>query len=376
VLRDTVWAGKRLAGLDLTGADLTGADLRRTRLDRVELAGARLAGAQLAEARLTRVGLTGADLTGADLTRARLADVDLADATVAGSTWSRAAVLGGAAAGQAGGLAELGPAAVVGRDRAEPQLAAIGEVQAVAAVAGLGMIAVARGRSVELVDLASRQPTRVLTGHTGRVWSVAAVPLAGGRVLLASGGDGGAVRLWDPVTGSPVGDPLAGHPGGVWSVAAVPLAGGRVLLASGGYDGAVRLWLLISRESRRTAPALRPAEGARAGQSTKKRRAVIDAARAAFGLREAPSATQTAEPTAAEPAEHPVPEVEAEHVATIVTSRKDGWATVLPDGRSYKSAGDVSDVLWWAVKLCRFEAGELDPYDPSIHHLPHPQPIL
>ena len=49
---------------------------------------------------------------------------------------------------------------------------------------------------------------------------------------------------------------------------------------------------------------------------------------------------------------------------------------MLPDGRSYKSHGDVREVLWWAVKLCRFEAGELDPYDRSIQHLPHHQPIL
>ena len=63
-------------------------------------------------------------------------------------------------------------------------------------------------------------------------------------------------------------------------------------------------------------------------------------------------------------------------VATLVTTRNGAWAALLPDGRSYKSAGDVSDVLWWAVKLVRFEAGELDPYDPSIHCLPDSQPIL
>ena len=49
---------------------------------------------------------------------------------------------------------------------------------------------------------------------------------------------------------------------------------------------------------------------------------------------------------------------------------------MLPDGRSYKSGGDVSDALWWAVKLCRFEVGELDPWDPSIRRLPDNHPIL
>jgi hypothetical protein len=71
----------------------------------------------------------------------------------------------------------------------------------------------------------------------------------------------------------------------------------------------------------------------------------------------------------------PVLQVEAMLAATLVGSRG-GWAALLPDGRSYKVAGDVSDVLWWVIKLCRFEVGELDPYDRTIRHLPHSEPIL
>jgi hypothetical protein len=60
--------------------------------------------------------------------------------------------------------------------------------------------------------------------------------------LLASGGGDGAVRLWDPATGPPAGPSLkGGRIGGVWALAAVPLPGGQVLLASGGHDGTVRL---------------------------------------------------------------------------------------------------------------------------------------
>ena len=58
--------------------------------------------------------------------------------------------------------------------------------------------------------------------------------LPGGRVLLATGGDDATVRLWDPVTATPVGDPLTGHTGPVRAVAFEVLPGGRVLLATAG----------------------------------------------------------------------------------------------------------------------------------------------
>jgi len=47
-----------------------------------------------------------------------------------------------------------------------------------------------------------------ITGHEGVVNAVAVVPLPDGRVLIASGGDDETVRLWDPVAGVGVGEPL------------------------------------------------------------------------------------------------------------------------------------------------------------------------
>ncbi|HET8683247.1 MAG TPA: hypothetical protein VFM54_15465, partial [Micromonosporaceae bacterium] len=52
-----------------------------------------------------------------------------------------------------------------------------------------------------------------------------------------------------------------------------------------------------------------------------------------------------------------------------------GCAVLLPDG-SYKLDGEPGDVLWWALKLCRFAPGELDEYVPGLKRRPADFPIL
>ena len=55
------------------------------------------------------------------------------------------------------------------------------------------------------------RPHLPLTGHTGWVTGCAFGTRPDGTLLLATTSWDGTVRLWDPATGTPVGDPLTGH---------------------------------------------------------------------------------------------------------------------------------------------------------------------
>ncbi|MFC9897720.1 WD40 repeat domain-containing protein [Nocardia sp. NPDC127579] len=78
------------------------------------------------------------------------------------------------------------------------------------------------------------------------ITQLAAVPGPDGHDLLACGGRAGAIQLWDPVSGTAVGEPLIGH--GSLSALAAPRLFGTTVLASAGtrrygeLDDALRLW--------------------------------------------------------------------------------------------------------------------------------------
>lgn len=99
----------------------------------------------------------------------------------------------------------------------------VSQIDGVAVAAGVTAADVPVGSAVVWSRRWHCDPLSVpLTGHTNWGAAVAAVPLPDGRTLLATTSDE-TVRLWDPITGTPVGDPLTGHTDGVTAVAAVPL---------------------------------------------------------------------------------------------------------------------------------------------------------
>lgn len=103
-----------------------------------------------------------------------------------------------------------------------------------------------RGRGVWSPRWAALRPEalHVVVGSQGtRVQAMDTLPFPDGRLLLATGGVDGSLRLWDPVAMGPVGAPMVtSFVDWLATVATVRLADGRVLVATGGDRGDVQLW--------------------------------------------------------------------------------------------------------------------------------------
>ncbi|GAA3157071.1 hypothetical protein GCM10010466_54940 [Planomonospora alba] len=85
----------------------------------------------------------------------------------------------------------------------------------------------------------SKQVGGALRGHGGGAEDVA-VAEAGGGPVIASGDQGGTVRLWDPATGRQT-TKMTEHSAWVGEIETVRL-GGRTVVVSGSFDRTVRLW--------------------------------------------------------------------------------------------------------------------------------------
>ncbi|WP_239339540.1 trypsin-like peptidase domain-containing protein [Frankia sp. CiP3] len=94
--------------------------------------------------------------------------------------------------------------------------------------------------SVYLLDASGRHLGQPLTGHVGRVSAVTTFPMDD-RIVAATGGDDGTVRLWDVATRSALGAPLTGHTDWVSAIGSGVLAN-QPIVATGSWDHTIRLW--------------------------------------------------------------------------------------------------------------------------------------
>ncbi|MFH9005145.1 AAA family ATPase [Streptomyces afghaniensis] len=102
--------------------------------------------------------------------------------------------------------------------------------------------------TVRMWDLITGDPIGgPMTGHTAEVEAVACADLAGRRVAVSVSRDT-TVRLWDLGTGRAVGEPMRGHSKKVYAVACTELDG-RPVAVTGGWDDTVRVWDLTTREA-------------------------------------------------------------------------------------------------------------------------------
>ena len=251
-----------LVEADLTGSDLSGVNLTQARLDGANLTRASLAESVCVEADFRSACLlgacldagqyAGADFSAADLSFATLIGAQLQGARLAGALVDGASFYGAALDAEqlASTCAVYMPDPVSFDTQELTPLIQTGPGFLVRSLAyspdgKLLALATEGNATIRLVDLATGQCRRVLSGHTA---GVNALCWRADGQQLASGADDGTVRLWAVASGQ-VEHTLAGHRGAVWAVA---YRGDGQQLASGAVDGTVRLWAVASGQVEHT----------------------------------------------------------------------------------------------------------------------------
>jgi DNA-binding beta-propeller fold protein YncE len=421
-----------LSGVDLRTTDLTGRNLRGANLRGANLRGMRLTDVNLNGADLTNADLRNVVLTGGSLLGAKLADSKWDYAAILGTTGPVVPRMAKAA------IARHDPSGVVlNAPRSRAKCIAFSPDGALLAY-GSGNVAIiadaTTGRTLRVLIghqgtvsgvAFSPDGTRIATAshdHTARTWdattgqpnltlrhdnSVAAVAFSPDGTRIATASLDGTARTWDTTTGQHK-HTLSGHNDTVNAVAFSPDA---ALLATASSDHTAWIWDLADARPQsltyrllRRHPVLPPSitlaghqasvravefhpEGTllatASNDGTARVWSVRDGSTQAVlsghagpvtGVAYSPDGTILAT-SSGDGTVRFWDVAAAATVATLVPLPDGGYAIVLPDG-SYKLDGDPGDRLWWAMKLCRFAPGELDPYVPEIRRLPADAPIL
>jgi WD40 repeat protein len=92
--------------------------------------------------------------------------------------------------------------------------------------------------ALRLWDADTRQPFPVMSAPYP-IWSVAFSP-DDSQIATGAGGYDNELQLWDVATRTAVDEPMIGHDG--WQLYSVAFSPDADVLATGGYDGSVRVW--------------------------------------------------------------------------------------------------------------------------------------
>jgi hypothetical protein len=134
--------------------------------------------------------------------------------------------------------ARIGARLTVGRGTANVMSVAVGTTPA-----GRMVAVASSGDTVRVWDpLKGEILGEPLTGHTDIVTSVALGNAPDGRLVAVFGSDDRTVRVWDQLANAAIGAPLTGGTDTVTSVAMGNAPGGRLVAISASLDGTVRVW--------------------------------------------------------------------------------------------------------------------------------------
>ncbi|MEV6772509.1 pentapeptide repeat-containing protein [Nocardia sp. NPDC051030] len=161
----------------------------------------------------------------------------------------------------------------------------------------------------------------------------------------------GKVRIWNVGGGEPL-HRLTQHRGKLWCAAVEPRTG---MLATAGDDRVIHLWDIASGRHLHTLT----------GHRNRVRSLAFDPAggRLASGGNDGCVMVWSI----GEPGPAPV-------LQATLLGLPEGWVACAPDGR-YKAEGLTGGQFWHVIGMCRFEAGELNPYLPQIRQIGLDDPL-